>query len=95
MTLLNQRLRPLGSKLLLLNLLKLLKRLSPLERQAAAPTAPKAAPWDPYGIHAPTTGKNEPQLGASAEIVSAPEAVRFCSPRPQALRLAQAPFVMA
>lgn len=44
----------------------------PPERQAAAPTAPKAAPWDPYGIHAPTTDKNEPQLGASAEIVSAP-----------------------
>lgn len=58
----------------------------PPERQAAAPAAPKAAPWDPYGIHAPTTDKNEPQWGTSAESVSAPEAAGAPA--------AQAPFVM-
>ena len=66
----------------------------PPERQAAAPTAPKAAPWDPYGIHAPTTDKNEPQLGASAEIVSAPEAAAILAPEAAGAPAAQAPFVM-
>lgn len=66
----------------------------PPERQAAAPTAPKAAPWDPYGIHAPTTDKNEPQLGASAEIVSAPEAAQILAPEAAGAPAAQAPFVM-
>lgn len=66
----------------------------PPERQAAAPTAPKAAPWDPYGIHAPTTDKNEPQLGASAEIVPAPEAAAILAPEAAGAPAAQAPFVM-
>lgn len=66
----------------------------PQERQAAAPTAPKAAPWDPYGIHAPTTDKNEPQLGASAEIASAPEAAQILAPEAAGAPAAQAPFVM-
>ena len=66
----------------------------PPERQAAAPTAPKAAPWDPYGIHAPTTDKKEPQWGASAESVSAQEAAQILAPEAAGAPAAQAPFVM-
>ena len=66
----------------------------PPERQAAAPTAPKAAPWDPYGIQAPTTDKKEPQWGASAESVSAPEAAQILAPEAAGAPAAQAPFVM-
>ncbi len=66
----------------------------PPERQAAAPAAPKAAPWDPYGIHAPTTDKNEPQWGTSAESVSAPEAAQILAPEAAGAPAAQAPFVM-
>ena len=64
----------------------------PPERQAAAPTAPKAAPWDPYGIHAPTTDKKEPQWGASAESVSAQEAAQILAPEAAGAPAAQAPL---
>ena len=87
LTLLNQRLRPLGSKLLLLNLLKLLKRLSPLNAKPQRLLRPRQPP----GIRMVFMRRR--QIKMSPNWVLQPKSslrrrlLRFWRPRPQALRL--------
>ena len=87
MTLLNQQLRPLGSKLLLLNLLKLLKRLSPLNAKPQRRLRLKQPPGIRMAFMRRRRIKMSPNGGLQPKASLRPRLLKFWRPRPPAHRL--------